>query len=342
MSGVTCPYLGISDDAETALAYPSPWNCCYRRGTSAPISLEHQRNYCLATNYAGCPIYLQSGEEIDSMQQNGAAKNQTGAVRNLAKRKPVQLPQPSLKISRKKMIIALGLLVGLVFLIWGVVWGKQLLDSDLLSVLKSPIKNSTLTPTLIKAVLVTNTVVIPSSTPRAVVILESTSSNLFTATSVTPTNKPSPTNTKKVKATEETEKKTSTSVPVATTFCGAPAGWVLYTVKQGDTLSSLSRVLGVSIAQLQSANCMGSSTQLYTGSSMYVPFYPPVVKTAIPTNTATSVPPTKTPVPATKTTAPTDTAIPETSTPVPTEVVLPTDTVEVPEPTATEIVPDAG
>ena len=332
MSGVTCPYLGIVDDAETALAYPSPWNYCFRRGTPVSVTLEHQRNYCLATAYVGCPIYLQNGERIGLEQQGAVLKEQKRIVQSLEKNNNPKLPG-LLKISQKNIIIALGVLVVLVFLIWGIVWGKELLGGEWLFALQNPGKNPTLTPTSLKNVALTkSTAVVVTPTFRVVVISEPTPAMSSTATIAisTKTTTLTPTSTKKVKKTEE--EVTSTSNPVSTASCGAPAGWVLYIVKQGDTLSSLSRVLGVSIAQLQSANCMGTSTQLYTGTSIYVPFYPPVVKTAIPTNT--TIPPTKTPVPATKTAVPpTKTPVPNTSLPA-TSTLVPTDP-SVP-PTATE------
>jgi len=56
--------------------------------------------------------------------------------------------------------------------------------------------------------------------------------------------------------------------------CGPPAGWRLYTVKRGDTLSRISQAFGVSISQLQSANCLGTSTLIQVGQNLYVPNVP--------------------------------------------------------------------
>ena len=92
---------------------------------------------------------------------------------------------------------------------------------------------------------------------------------------------------------------TKTSIP-----CGPPPGWVRYTVRPGDNLYRLSQSLGVSVPQLQLANCLGSSITIRAGQSLFVPFLP-----VIPTNppTWTSVPPTSIP----------PTLPPPTSTPVP-------------------------
>jgi len=338
MSGVTCPYLGIADDAETALAYPSPWNCCFRQGAPVSVALEHQRSYCLATAYVGCPIYLNNREETNSVQQGVVLKEQKRIVQSLEKDKNPKLSGLP-KLSAKKLVMAISVLLMLVFLIWGVVWGKDLLADEWLFAQKGLEKNVISTPILAKnTITATKTPVIISPTSGVVVISEPmpTASATLTVAALTKTVTFTPTSTRKVKETKNTQKEaTSTSAPVSTASCGAPAGWVLYTVKQGDTLSGLSRVLGVSVAQLQTANCMGVSTQLYAGTSIYVPFYPPVVKTVIPTNTA--LPPTKTPVPATKTslpptktTAPTATLFPASSTPIPTETIfVPTATQEI-------------
>ncbi len=151
--------------------------------------------------------------------------------------------------------------------------------------------------------------------------------------------------------------------------CGPPAGWVVYRARPGDTLSRLSSTLGVSIWQLQSANCLGSSTYIWTGQSLYVPFYPPVYATPYPTATRwlspTPWPPTATrpaTLPPTVTTPPTWTLSPSltptqgvetptatspggvTDTPPPTDTVPPptvpppTDT-PLPPPTATSVPP---
>ena len=67
--------------------------------------------------------------------------------------------------------------------------------------------------------------------------------------------------------------------------CGRPSGWVTYTIQPNDTLSQLGRAYGVSVAQLQNANCMGSSTILHVGKTLYVPPWAviPVIPTLEPT-----------------------------------------------------------
>ena len=112
---------------------------------------------------------------------------------------------------------------------------------------------------------------------------------------------------------------TNTPVP-----CGPPAGWIRYTVQPGNTLYSLSQAYGVSLSQLQFANCMLSyQYNLVTGQTIWVPN----VVTRTPRATATA---TLTPViiifpSVTGTLPPTATAtIPPTSTNIPTSTNVPT------------------
>ncbi|HOG80254.1 MAG TPA: LysM peptidoglycan-binding domain-containing protein [Anaerolineaceae bacterium] len=88
---------------------------------------------------------------------------------------------------------------------------------------------------------------------------------------------------------------TATTIP-----CGPPRGWIQITLSAGSTLYSLSRDYNVSVYELQLANCMGYSTQLYAGAKFWVPNVP------TRTPTATEVPlPTHTPPPPTVTLTPT-------------------------------------
>ena len=111
--------------------------------------------------------------------------------------------------------------------------------------------------------------------------------------------------------------------------CGPPYGWVFYTIRPGDTLFSLGLRLGVSVSELQFANCLGDSTTIRAGQRLYVPFLPPL----IPARTET---PTLAPTPSQ-----TGSPQPPTSTPIntPTPVPSPTPTAE---PTSTETLPPSN
>ena len=65
----------------------------------------------------------------------------------------------------------------------------------------------------------------------------------------------------------------SSKTPVS---CGAPYSWTVYFVQPGDNLYRLSQAYGVTVADLQRANCMGSSTFLRVGQRIYVPPWAPL------------------------------------------------------------------
>lgn len=119
-----------------------------------------------------------------------------------------------------------------------------------------------------------------------------------------------------------------TSTPTLQT-CIPPAGWVIYTVQLGDTLFSISLIVGVNVAKLQEANCLGTSTSIWVGQQIYIPYAIVITKTS----TITPVPSltsTNTPIPSP---SPSNTAVfHATETSTPTDVTIPTATAT---PTAT-------
>ena len=82
---------------------------------------------------------------------------------------------------------------------------------------------------------------------------------------VTTTNTQSPTSTTTV---------TSTETPPTTETCGPPAGWIQYIVQSGDNLYRISLKFSTTIATLQNANCMGTSTVVVVGERIWVPNTP--------------------------------------------------------------------
>lgn len=112
---------------------------------------------------------------------------------------------------------------------------------------------------------------------------------------------------------------TQTRVP-----CGPPPGWVRYTVRPGNTLTSLSLAFGVSVTQLQFANCMAANQfSLAAGQTIWVPN----VATRTPRATSTA---TLTPIsiifPTVTWTASATPTVTDTSTPSSTPTVTPTST----------------
>jgi LysM repeat protein len=120
---------------------------------------------------------------------------------------------------------------------------------------------------------------------------------------------------------------TATAVP-----CGAPGGWVPYTVINGDTLYNLGQRYRVTVADLQIANCLGTSTYLQAGKPIKVPFVP--TSTTAPSATLVSVPSSTFTLPPTVTATQLVLVPTQTSTPTSTPTDVPTDT-----PTATLTAP---
>lgn len=100
--------------------------------------------------------------------------------------------------------------------------------------------------------------------------------------------------------------------------CGAPSGWVKYRVQRGDTLFALSQLLNVTVKQLQQANCLGSSTLIRTGQTLFVPYLPvrPIKPTPIPSDAPTEPLPTE---PIEETSPAETTTVPPSEDPLPSE-----------------------
>ncbi|GAB4454514.1 MAG: hypothetical protein Kow0070_01130 [Anaerolineales bacterium] len=87
-------------------------------------------------------------------------------------------------------------------------------------------------------------------------------------------------------------------VPTVTVIpCGPPAGWIkAHIVQPGENLYRISLLYRTTVAQIQSANCMGTSTIIHAGQALWVPNVP----TSTPAVTATATG-TNTPLPVTAT-----------------------------------------
>ena len=126
---------------------------------------------------------------------------------------------------------------------------------------------------------------------------------------------------------------TSTVIP-----CGAPSGWVQYTIQLGDTLFHISQLYRVTVSQLQQANCLGYSTTIFTGQRLWVPNVATSTPPATPINIefATVTPmPTETASPTSTsepTATPTNTSIPPSETPSQTPIPTGTPTGTPPTP----------
>jgi len=68
-----------------------------------------------------------------------------------------------------------------------------------------------------------------------------------------------------------------------TTSCGTPPGWITYTVKLNDNFFRISYNYGISVQELQLANCLKNTEIIRPGQVLYVPNVP----TRTPQATAT-------------------------------------------------------
>ena len=56
-----CPYLGMQEDPQTCLAYPSEWNLCQHARPAGMVKLEYQRSTCLLSVHTVCPVFVEEG-----------------------------------------------------------------------------------------------------------------------------------------------------------------------------------------------------------------------------------------------------------------------------------------
>lgn len=98
-----CPFLGISDDPETSIGYPSEWNVCHKaHGHPSPTFL-HQSEFCLSAKHPECELYRAD----KNTWMPAELKNSDGAV------KPVDPAQK--QIWRISAVIASILLLAVIF-----------------------------------------------------------------------------------------------------------------------------------------------------------------------------------------------------------------------------------
>ena len=311
-----CPYLGLIEDSQTALSFSSGSNVCYHAKPLASPNLEYQRSVCLkGRRHTLCPVFTRTELAPLPLEISGGLANKLGLGRPISK--------------RVLLLILLGCVV--LFLVGlGVFWllnNRNAISGLLSGKPGSPTPTISVLPFATATLSTTN---IPI-TPNVGISLTET---LVASPSQTQTPQPSLTFTLIG----------TTTVPIQTQIpCGSPNNWVVYIVRAGDTLSRLSQVYGVSIAELQRANCLGTSTVLHTGQILYVPFVatfapsatlPFVIPTITLTDTPVPIPPSDTP-----TEPPVDTATQfPNATEIPTATQVPIAT-EVPTATQVPITP---
>ncbi|MBN2117189.1 MAG: hypothetical protein JW730_11490 [Anaerolineales bacterium] len=153
-----CPYLGLEDDADTSLAFPSVWNTCHRSRRVVSPSLQHQAEYCLSENHRNCVAFPAGQATLPLPHRLRASRRRT----SLYGRSPF----------RGLVFVFIGILV-LAGIGWGL-WAQGYIlptgteiPSLTMTVLMTPVPTQTtaLTPTPTSAMIVTPK---PISTGEAV------------------------------------------------------------------------------------------------------------------------------------------------------------------------------
>jgi len=55
-----CPFLGLAQDSQTSLSYPSSWNVCHHTRPVGTPNLNFQKSFCFSRNHSTCPVYSRS------------------------------------------------------------------------------------------------------------------------------------------------------------------------------------------------------------------------------------------------------------------------------------------
>ncbi|MBC6937303.1 MAG: LysM peptidoglycan-binding domain-containing protein [Chloroflexi bacterium] len=113
----------------------------------------------------------------------------------------------------------------------------------------------------------------PTFTPSATWTLSDTPSPTYTSTP-TATHTPRPTETSGIRPTPTGTLTAAPPIRDITAVCTLQPGWVAYTVRQNETLSTIARSVGSTPVSLQRANCLEDANQIYAGQVILVPRLP--------------------------------------------------------------------
>ncbi len=122
-SNKRCPYLGLREDSDTALGFPSEWNFCHRAKPVAIPNQEHQQNFCLTTQHVNCPVF--STEKKSSLPKDLRIPKWSGQRRIVSPWVAVGLVL--------FFVIASGLILSEY---WAPSWAENLLVSEWISEVK--------------------------------------------------------------------------------------------------------------------------------------------------------------------------------------------------------------
>jgi LysM repeat protein len=288
-----CPRLGIAADPDTAYNFPAELNHCYQVRPVTPVHLHHQINYCLSPNHARCPLYRQQAVVVLPAKRSKRPRLRLWQPKQ-------QQPRPSRPHRPLLRLIPILFFVAAAFLLAAGWYYRDGLAAWLPPSTRLPAVAAPLaSPTAPAVAIIPTATDTPTLTPSPTPTHTATPTTRPSATSTrTPSPSPSPSATQSPLYTLQSPTPSTTQSPISTlqsptpagTGCPPPAGWVLYTVQPNDSLFRLGQRFGLPYAELQLANCMGTSKAIYVGQQLYVPAQSPTATPPLPAGTPSSFP----------------------------------------------------
>jgi hypothetical protein len=99
-----CPFLGMAEDSQTSLSYPSAVNFCHRSRPYGTPKLDFQQSYCFSDNHSTCPVFTRNGRAPLPAEMLFVADR----------------PQPENRGILLWLVGGIVVLLGLIGLIWGI------------------------------------------------------------------------------------------------------------------------------------------------------------------------------------------------------------------------------
>jgi hypothetical protein len=103
-TNIACPFLGLRDDADSSLAFPSNSNYCYRSQLGSPVQYNHQAEFCLSEKHHECPLFLRGSQQAEITSRHLRVPRRYGSKTKF----------------RRNLAIALGALIVVFALGWGI------------------------------------------------------------------------------------------------------------------------------------------------------------------------------------------------------------------------------
>lgn len=245
-----CPFIGTRDDSSTFFSYPSPGNHCFRVEPHQSITLSHQENFCLDTNFKTCPVNTSTWQGPLPQEIQGQ-------------------PTSILFFSSYRRIFIVSSIVVLLFVLSIYILYIQNIYPF------NPVSISTASPTLQVASDIPTLTAIESGTG------EDQGAAIFTETpagispSTTSTEKP-PTPSQTVTNTPvPTDTTTPTSIfptagPVLETPFGPDNRFVIHAVKDGEFFGRIAENFDTSVDLIIAANDLIEGANLWVGTLLVI------------------------------------------------------------------------